>query len=375
MKHVLVFFASAMLASAAYGQAEVINIFDGKSLNSWVVTGCEAQVDNGSLHLKSGDGFVRTAHPYSDFVLELEWINLKKDKFDSGIYIRSEPPKGKQKWPRQYQINLKQDQEGSLIGFKNAQVRKVAKNGEWNQLKLTVKGEMAELLINEKPVWKIDNLKAKSGYIGFQSEVPLGGQFKFKNIRIQELSHKSIFNGKNLDGWEAAKGDAADCWRVENGQILCTGKKGTWLRYREQFGDVNFRLEYKVSPGGNSGIYTRVPKNGNHHGKNAGLEVQILDDSAKKYKKLKDFQYSASLYAIEAVSSRKSRKAGEWNQLEIDAKGQSYRVIHNGFVVIETDEKKSPQLAERLTKGFFGLQNHNTKVWFRRIRVGKSLQN
>ena len=65
---------------------------------------------------------------------------------------------------------------------------------------------------------------------------------------------------------------------------MCTGLKGTWLRSREQYGDFNFRFEYRLKPGGNSGIYLRVPADGAHR-EGGGVEVQLLDDAAKRYKR------------------------------------------------------------------------------------------
>jgi hypothetical protein len=60
--------------------------------------------------------------------------------------------------------------------------------------------------------------------------------------------------------------------------------------------------------------------------------------------------------------------------MEIDCRGTQYRVIHNGVTVINTDATMHPELAERLTKGFLGLQNHSEEVWFRDVRVGPSVQ-
>ncbi len=349
-------------------------VFDGTSMNGWVVTGSKVSAKEDVLLLESGDGFIRTAHRYSDFVLELQWRNVKPKNFDSGIYVRCELPKGKRVWPKQYQINLKESMEGTLIGNKSGKVSGLAKNGQWNRLKLTMRGSVGTLEINGKKAWEIDGFSTLDGYIGFQSEVPLGGQFEFKNIVITELNHKSIFNKMDLTGWESANPKSAECWVVKNGNLVCTGEKGTWLRLKEKVDDFNLRMEYKVSEGGNSGVYVRVPKNGNHHGKGAGLEVQILDDSAEKYKNLKPYQYSASLYAVKPASPNVSKKAGQWNQLEIDIKGGRYKVSHNGIVVVETDSEQTELLKERLKAGFIGLQNHNTKVWFRNLRMGKSMQ-
>lgn len=185
-----------------------------------------------------------------------------------------------------------------------------------------------------------------------------------------EAGYKPLFDGKSLSGWEGGGQPAEKCWKVENGQILCTGAKGPWLRSTEEFGDFNLRLEYKIKAGGNSGVYIRVPADGDHHGDGAGIEVQILDDSAERYRTLKPYQYTGSLYAIAPATAHVGKPVGEWNTLEINCRGTRYHVIHNGTTIIATDETSFPELKGRNTKGHLGLQNHSEEVWFRNLRVG-----
>jgi hypothetical protein len=254
-----------------------------------------------------------------------------------------------------------------LPGAKNPSL---VKPGEWNHFKLKCVGHVAELEINGKPAWKSDAVEPLEGYIGLQIEAPLGGAFEFKNITITELAYKPLFNGQDLAGWEGGGDDAAKCWKVEDKLLVCTGKKGPWLRCKEQQADFNLRLEYKLRPGGNSGVYVRVPESGNHHGKDAGVEIQLLDDAHEKYQKLKPYQYTGSVYAIAPATVGSCHPAGEWNTFEINCKGQRYRVEQNGVVIIDVDDAAFPLIKERLVTGFLGLQNHSEEVWFRNIRLG-----
>lgn len=185
-----------------------------------------------------------------------------------------------------------------------------------------------------------------------------------------ESGFRSLFNGRDLDGWSSADGKEATCWKVVDGCLMCTGKRGPWLRSREEFGDFNLRLEYKLQEGGNSGVYIRVPKDGNHHGVGAGIEVQLLDDRAKKHAKIQPDQHCGSLYAIVPASKHVGKPAGEWNTLEIDCRGKRYRVRHNGETIVDADDAKCAELQGRRTSGFLGLQNHNSQVWFRNLRIG-----
>src|SRR5204863_509284 len=81
---------------------------------------------------------------------------------------------------------------------------------------------------------------------------------------------------------------------------------------------------------GNSGVYIRVPEDGKHHGEGAGIEVQVLDDSAERYRQIKPWQYTGSLYAIAPATIHVGKPAGEWNTLEINCRGKAYHVFHNG---------------------------------------------
>ncbi len=349
----------------------IVAMTHGDAPSHWVVTGCETEFANGELLLKSGDGFVRTCHPYKDFVLEFEYLPVNENDWDSGIYIRADlPPEGKP-WPDRTQINLKRGYEGNLLGFPKAVSAGLTKPKAWNAMKVTCKGPNVSVELNGQPAWSIDNFEEREGYIGFQAEVAGGGQFRFRNVRITEIGFHALFDGKSLEGWTGAGEPAEKCWSVEDGLLVCSGKPGPWLRSDGSYGDFNVRLEYQLLEGGNSGVYVRVPEDGNHHGDNAGIEVQVLDDNAAKYKELQPYQYTGSLYAIVPASPRVCRAPGEWNTLEIECVGTSYKVIHNGIVVINAKETDNAELAKRRLEGYLGLQNHSERVAFRNLRLAK----
>ncbi len=343
-------------------------LFNGHDLSGWHVMRGEAGVENGSLVLQSGNGFVRTDHRYRDFVLELDWKARNAEKWDSGIYIRSElPGPTGRAWPTKYQVNLAQGLEGNIKDLPGAASTGLVKPGEWNHFELKVVGKTAELAINGKPAWKTDAVAVPDGYIGLQSEVPSGGQFEFRNIKITELGYHSLLGQQDLRGadgygWEGATGEAAECWKLADCVLECTGQRGPWLRSLRQYGDFNLRLEYKLKPGGNSGVFLRVPHDGAHREHEpgethaTGVEVQLLDDAADRYK------------AVPA-SAHVSRPAGEWNTLEIDCQGPKYQVTHNGVLVVDADNEKFPELKRRELRGYLGLQDHREPVWFRNVRI------
>jgi hypothetical protein len=165
-----------------------VPLFNGKDLGGWVVTGCKAAVENGNLVILEGDGLIRTEKQYGDYVLELDWKNRKAEKYDSGIYFRSDLPRAGQRWPDKYQINLQQGAEGSIVGKRDARVKDMAKPGEWNHFKLTCKADKATLEINGKEAWDVEGIDPAVGYIGIQVEVTGGGQFEFKDIKVKAMT-------------------------------------------------------------------------------------------------------------------------------------------------------------------------------------------
>jgi len=367
----------AIVAGAAEELTQ--SLFDGKTLNGWTAeNGCKASVKDGLILLESGNGWLRTDHTYADFKLHLEWKALQEQKYDAGIFLRT--PAGGSPFPKNgYQANLLQGKEGNIGNIPGAASTGVANPfGQWNAFDITVIGEVVQMKINGKPAYKAAGIANKTGYIGIQIEVPLGGQFLLKNIHVTELGHRSLFNGKDLSGFEGAGQPAENCWAVEDGLLVGLKTKGPWLRTKEEYEDFNLRLEYRVDAGANSGIYVRVPANGNHHRDNdtlppAGFEVQILDDFAEKYSKLKPYQYCGSVYDIAGAKKHVGRSAGEWNTLELNCDGCHITSTHNGVVIVEVTADEFPLIMLRKKKGFLGLQNHGGGVAFRNIRVGPAL--
>jgi hypothetical protein len=183
----------AHAADAEQPGEKSVALFDGKTLDGWKVEKCEVEVRDGCIFLKGGNGWMHTEKQYGDFVLELEWKALKTEAFDSGVYIRAEERPEKANWPARNQINLRQDLLGNIKEIKEAVARpEMAKPGEWNQMRVAVIGTTATLELNGKPAWKIDGLKRPRGYIGLQCEVPAGGQFLFRNIRITTATRTAI---------------------------------------------------------------------------------------------------------------------------------------------------------------------------------------
>jgi hypothetical protein len=180
----------------------------------------------------------------------------------------------------------------------------------------------------------------------------------------------TLFDGNTLTGWKTVNGKGA--WSAADGCIRCEGRGDAWLRTEKEYANFVLRLEYAIAKGGNSGVFIRVPEEG--RSSRIGFEVQILDDAGKPPNK----GSTASLYDIIAPKENRSRPAGEWNELEIAARGRRVVISLNGATVVDADLDDPAanaaldddhKMSRRRRKGYIGLQDHGALVRFRNIRI------
>ncbi len=154
-------------------------------------------------------------------------------------------------------------------------------------------------------------------------------------------------------------------------------KKGGTLLTKEEYADFTARLEYKLPPGGNNGLAIRSPgKVDPAYG--AMCEIQILDDTAAQYAKLDPRQYNGSAYGMTASHRGYLRPVGEWNFMELTAKGPTLVVELNGTRILDTDLSKVTEYKDNAkhpgkdrTQGFFGFAGHSDPVAFRNVEIRK----
>src|SRR3954471_3526801 len=73
-----------------------------------------------------------------------------------------------------------------------------------------------------------------------------------------ELGWHFLFDGRAADQWRAYRGNSLPAgWQVVDGALTRVAAGGDIVT-REQFQDFELSLEWKVEPGGNSGIFYRV---------------------------------------------------------------------------------------------------------------------
>ncbi|NIA28281.1 MAG: DUF1080 domain-containing protein [Actinobacteria bacterium] len=337
------------------------------------------KVVDGVLYFDGKGQSLCTAKDYQNFELYVDWKIEKHG--DSGIYLRGSP---------QVQIwDTAQWPEGSgglynnKINPSKPLVRADHPVGQWNTFHIIMRGDKVTVYLNDVLVvdsvvmenyWERDKPIYPIGQIELQSHhTPL----YFRNIFIRELPKQKprfsgyLFNGKDKTGWEVI-GNSPDSWKVEDGILYTSGGGGGWISTTRQFADFRLELEFRVPPGGNSGVFLRTPRKGNPA--YVGMEIQVLDDYAKEYAHLHPWQYTGSIYGVQAPSKRVTKKANEWQKEVIECKGPHVKVTLNGKEIINANlidymDKASSHPGLKRRKGYIGLQTHTSRVDFRNIKL------
>ena len=205
--------AALLLVSSASAAGFSYPLFDGTTLSGWTIeNNCKADVGDDEIHLIDGNGWLRSDHQYGDFLMHVEWKAEKASKYDAGIYVRTQV--GGSPFPRRgYQLNLAEGNEGACGGLKGATPPPgLIKHGKWNSFDIIVIKDTLSLAINGRPAYRASGMTIDRGHIGIQVEVPSGGRMRFRNIQVTELGYTSLFNGRDLTGWEGAGKPSEICW-------------------------------------------------------------------------------------------------------------------------------------------------------------------
>ena len=207
-----------------------------------------------------------------------------------------------------------------------------------------------------------------------------------------------LFDGKTGDGWRGYGKEALPSdWKIEDGAlyIAASGRgeagsvNGGDIIYDEKFSNFKLRLEWKVSKGGNSGIFYLGQETPDYeYIWMTAPEMQILDNAQHPDAELgKDGNRKAgSLYDLYPAVPQNANPYGEWNQVEIICYNGTVVHKQNGETVVEyhlwtpkwyedVSKSKFPGLnanwAEVAKEGYIGLQDHGDDIWFRNIRLLK----
>lgn len=253
-------------------------------------------------------------------------------------------------------------------------------------------------------------------------------QVDLSTLKVDKDGYYVLFDGSNLNGWRGyCKDHIPSKWNIKDGCLHFDGRtsngEGGDIIFARKFKNFEFEIEWKISEGGNSGIFylgketatvrqpeqeTKEFKDGPVKAtvtvqKGAGLnyepiyiscpECQVLDNERHPDAKLGatlGIRQSTSLYDMIIAKPQNANPAGQWNKIKIVCKNGKVTHFQNGVKVLSYNiggkewsdllqtskfSEKSWPVAYTIMKdcgkdpGYFGMQDHGDEVWYRNIRV------
>ena len=196
----------------------------------------------------------------------------------------------------------------------------------------------------------------------------------------QDAGWRSLFDGKTQNGWRVYQGQSPSSgWSVVDGALMKT-KATDDLISVDQFGDFELTLEWKVSRGGNAGLFYRGTEEYEKVYWSA-TEYQLLDDPNHRDGQNR-LTSAGAAYGLYPAAAGVVKPAGEWNSTRIVAKGNKIEHWLNGEKVCEAEigsEDWNARVAKskwsktatyaKEPKGKIDLQDHGDKVEYKNIKV------
>ncbi len=189
-----------------------------------------------------------------------------------------------------------------------------------------------------------------------------------------------LFDGKTTDGWLDSKEQPVAATHVKDG-TLNPHPCNYMLIHKEVYDNFQLSLDFRISPKCNSGVFIRTfplkPREGKDVGFN-GIEVAIDDTTTA------GFHDTGALYDLVQPSKNAMKPQGEWNHMKITCDKNVIRIEVNDVEVTRTDldqwttANKRPDgtdhkfdvaYKDHPRKGYIGLQDHGSDVWYKNIKL------
>lgn len=217
---------------------------------------------------------------------------------------------------------------------------------------------------------------------------------KKKTTEVANDGWVSLFDGTSTTGWRGyGKTTFPETgWSIVDGTLFCHGSgageaggRGGDLIYDKKFKDFELSFEWKISEGGNSGVFILAQEIEGEPIYKSSPEFQILDNERHPDAKLgkNGNRKAASLYDLIPANPQNTKPAGEWNTAGILVYQGTVVFKSNGENVVEfhlwTDDWKKmcadskfkdwTWFVNTAREGYIGLQDHGNDVWFRNIKI------
>jgi hypothetical protein len=192
---------------------------------------------------------------------------------------------------------------------------------------------------------------------------------------------KSLFDGMSLGAWRGYKTDDVPTgWRIADGTLAKDAPVAD-IMTKEQFGDFELELEWKIGDAGNAGIFYRGTQEYDHIYWTAP-EYQLLDDVKGADNKTR-LTCAGAAYALYPSPAGHLKPVGQWNATRIVARGAHVEHWLNGVKLLEYElwspdweaKVKASKFGEwanygRAKRGYIALQgDHAGALAFRNIRI------
>lgn len=440
---------AALLAGSAQA-AEWQDLFNGEDLSGWKRLGGEARYalegDQvvGYTVADTPNSFLTTEQDYGDFILEYEMY--VDPSMNSGVQIRSHVSDENVVYGYQVEVDPTHRRfTGGIYDEKrrkwiyplslNEKGRDAFENGKWNHFRVEAVGSSIRVWVNGIQTARLVDDMDAMGFIGLQvhsikDPAYAGRTVRWRNMRIltEDLqSHRKpadpevdevsllmnrltdlevrqgwrlLWDGETSAGWRGAKLDhfPESGWTIEDGVLTVEATDGGEstgpgdIVTLDSFSNFEFRFEFKITEGANSGVkYFVDPELNKGAGSAIGCEYQILDDKVHPDAKegVAGNRTLASLYDLitaENLNTEGRKKQfwgiGQWNRGRIVS--DNGRVEHwlNGEKYVEFD--RHSQMFRALVayskyqvwpgfcqwpEGQLLLQDHGNEVNFRNLKV------
>lgn len=196
----------------------------------------------------------------------------------------------------------------------------------------------------------------------------------------REAGWALLFDGRSLEGWRGYnRPDMPEGWAVEDGTLAWVAGGGDIITER-QFTDFELTLDWRVEPGGNSGVFYRAAE-GEDWIYQSAPELQVLDDEGHADGQ-SPLTSAGSNFALHGAPRGVVRPVGEWNSVRIVVEGNHVEHWLNDVRVVEYELGSTAweglvQASKfaawpaygRAPSGHIGLQDHDSRVWYRNIKI------
>lgn len=200
---------------------------------------------------------------------------------------------------------------------------------------------------------------------------------------------KLLFDGSTTNGWHSyGKTTLGEAWTVKDGTLHLGPHEGEEAggdaTTAEEYVDFEFKLDWKISPNGNSGVIFLINESPEYKRSYlTGPEMQVLDNNGHPDAKIIKHR-AGDLYDLITSKPENVKPVGEWNSIIIKLKAGKLELWQNGVKVVSTtigDEawntmvagskfKNMPGFA-KAKQGRIALQDHGNEVWYKNIKIRK----